>query len=79
MDEKFSALLSVVLVPQIMELIINKEQINEDQALEAFYQSKTYDLLSKEESKLWHLSPLAIYFIWKEEQKTGELVIPEGQ
>lgn len=79
MDEKFSAMLSIILVPQIMELIITKEKMDEDEALEAFYQSKTYELLSKEDSKLWHLSPLAIYTIWKEEQETGELVLPEGQ
>ena len=79
MDDKFSTMLSIILVPQILDLIIKKEKIGEDDALEAFYQSKTYSLLEKEESKLWHLSPLAIYTIWKEEKETGELVLPEGQ
>lgn len=79
MDGKFSSMLSIILVPQIMELIITKEGINEDEALETFYRSMTYDLLAKEDSKLWHLSPLAIYTIWKEEQETGELILPEGQ
>lgn len=72
-------MLNDILIPQIIDLIIQKEKMNEDEALEAFYQSKTYELLSIEESKLWHLSPLAIYTIWKEEQETGELVLPEGQ
>lgn len=79
MDERFNTLLSIILVPQIIDLIIQKEKMTEDGALEAFYQSKTYELLSNEESKLWHLSPLAVYFVWKNEKETGELVIPEGQ
>ncbi len=79
MDEKFSAMLSVILVPQIIDIIIKKEKMIEDEALVRFYLSKTYKLLSDEESKLWHYSPLTLYEIWKNEYKTGELVLPEGQ
>ena len=79
MDEKFSAMLSVILVPQIIDIIIKKEKMIEDEALMRFYLSKTYKLLSDEESKLWHYSPLTLYEIWKNEYKTGELVLPEGQ
>ena len=79
MDEKFSAMLSVILVPQIIDIIIKKEKMIEDEALVRFYLSKTYKLLSDEESKLWHYSPLTLYEIWKNEYETGELVLPEGQ
>ncbi len=79
MDEKFSAMLSVILVPQIIDIIVQKEKMVEDEALVRFYLSKTYKLLSNEESKLWHYSPLTLYEIWKNEYKTGELVLPEGQ
>ena len=75
----FDVLLHLVIIPQVILLICEKENMLHNNALLAFYQSKTYDLLSKEDSKLWHLSPLAIYAIWKEEQETGELVLPEGQ
>ncbi len=79
MDEKFSAMLSIILVPQIIDIIVQKEKMVEDEALVRFYLSKTYKLLSNEESKLWHYSPLTLYEIWKNEYKTGELVLPEGQ
>ena len=79
MDEKFSAIIIVILVPQIIYIIIKKEKMIEDEALVRFYLSKTYKLLSDEESKLWHYSPLTLYEIWKNEYKTGELVLPEGQ
>lgn len=75
----FDVLLHLIIIPQVILLICEKEKALHNNALLAFYQSQTYDLLSKEDSKLWHLSPLAIYTIWKEEQETGELVLPKGQ
>lgn len=78
MDEKFSSMLSIVLIPQIVEIIIQKEKMVEDEALLRFYLSKTYKMLSNEESKLWHYSPLTIYEIWKNEFETGELILPEA-
>ena len=77
MDVKFNAILSVTLIPQIIELIANKESLDDNAALNAFYQSKTYELLSDENTKLWHYSPLTLYSIWESEHKTGNLVLPE--
>lgn len=78
MDEKFSSMLSIILIPQIVEIIIQREKIVEDEALLRFYLSKTYKMLSNEESKLWYYSPLTIYEIWKNELETGELILPEA-
>ena len=78
MDEKFNALLSVVIIPEVIKIIINKETMDELKAISEFYNSKTYDLLSKEESKIWHYSPLTIYVMWKGEKETGEILFPEG-
>ena len=78
MDAKFNAILSVYLVPQIVWLIISKEGADENTALNWFYESKTYELLSNEETKMWQYSPLTLYHIWKSERETGELVFPEG-
>ena len=78
MDEKFSSMLSIILIPQIVEHIIQKEKMVEEEALLRFYLSKTYKMLSNEESKLWHYSPLTIYEIWKNEFETGELILPEA-
>ena len=77
MDTKFNAILSVTLVPQIIDLIIQKELLDETAALNAFYRSKTYDVLSDENTKLWHYSPLTLYSIWKTERETGNIVFPE--
>ena len=77
MDEKFKAILSVALIPQVVDLIVKNDSLNDADALNAFYKSKTYELLSKENTKIWHFSPLTIYSIWEEERKTGKLILPE--
>lgn len=77
MDEKFNAILSVALIPKIIDLIVNEKSLNENSALNTFYHSKTYELLSDENTKLWHYSPLMLYTIWKSEQETGSIIFPE--
>ncbi len=79
MDMKFASILSVALLPQIIDLIAKKEGIDEVSAINEFYRSKTYKYLAEEETKMWHYSPLCIYSIWKEEKETGEVIFPEGQ
>lgn len=76
---QFNSLLSVILIPQVINIIKEKEEIDEMVALNEFYNSKTYEVLSNEETKVWHYSALTIYMMWKEEKETGELVFPEEQ
>lgn len=77
MDQKFTTLLSVVIVPKIIELIIQKENLDDISAITNFYESKTYEALVKEETKVWHFSPLTIFSMWKHEKETGMLLFPE--
>ena len=77
MDEKFNSILSIVLIPQIVDLIVKNEGIDDISAMNEFYYSKTYEMLSKEESKMWHFSSMTVYSMWKHEKKTGEIIFPE--
>lgn len=77
MDKTFNSILSITIVPQAVALISEKEGINEIDAMETFYQSKVYALLSDEETKVWHYSPLTIYGMWKTENATGKVIFPE--
>lgn len=77
MDQKFNSILSISLVPQIINLIIEKECLDDLTALSLFYQSKVYSLLSNEETKMWHYSPMTVYMMWKHEKETGMIVFPE--
>ena len=78
MDECFNTILSIAIIPQTIALIAEKEGMDEAAALNEFYHSKVYDLLSIEETKLWHYSPLTIYGMWKDEKETNEIIFPEG-
>ena len=78
MDERFNTILSIAIIPQAIALIAEKEGWSEATALNAFYQSKVYELLSCEETKLWHYSPLMLYTLWKDEIETGKIIFPEG-
>ena len=75
-QRKFLTIL-VLLVPQIIELIVKKNNVDEISANKIFYNSNTYNILQDEESKLWHLSPLTIYGLFNQEETIGKINFPE--
>ena len=77
MDEKFNSILSIALIPQTVDLIVKNEWLDDISAMNEFYYSKTYEMLAKEETKMWHFSPMTVYSMWKHERETGEVVFPE--
>ncbi|MDR0442581.1 MAG: hypothetical protein LBH44_04145 [Treponema sp.] len=74
--EKLSALLSI-LNPPVIQMIIDNRRVNSIEAARLFYNSDLYAMLEKEESKLWHLSPLTLYELFEEELATGSINYPE--
>ena len=77
MDERrFSSQLFLI-APQIIELIITKCQIDEEKATELLYKSELYAQLEDEKTKLWHLSPLALFEMFCEEREAGRITYPE--
>jgi hypothetical protein len=77
MDEKrFSSQLFLI-SPQVIGMIADKNQIDEEKATDMFYTSELYAQLEDEQTKLWHLSPLALFDLFVEEQETGKITYPE--
>jgi hypothetical protein len=76
MEKKIGAIIMMI-APQVISLIAEKQNIGEPEAAEKFYWSKVYTFLEKEETKLWHYSPLTLYDMYTEENKTGNIVFPE--
>ena len=76
-QKKFEALL-VLLVPKIVGLISENHSLDEITASKKFYESKVYSLLEEENTKLWHFSPLTLFYMYDEEVKTGNITFPEG-
>ena len=74
---KFQAMLMLI-VPQVVALLVQKYGYGEVTASRQFYVSQVYALLEQEETKLWQLSPLTLFHMYDEEQKTGTITFPEG-
>ena len=74
--QRFSSML-FLLVPQIIQLMIEDSNIDEEKATELLYTSELYAKLENEETKLWHLSANALYEMFKEEQETGAITYAE--
>jgi len=75
-NEQLAVLLGTCIIPSIVKelKISNSEQVA---FLNKFYQSSLYDILIREETALWHLSPTTLAEIYEYEQKTGILELPE--
>jgi len=75
------ARLSTILIfhiPQILALIMAEYNVDEIKAAEMFYPSMLYEGLEDEETKLWHLSPHALFEMFQEELETGKITYPEA-
>lgn len=65
-----------MLVPMIIQVIIEKKTVSAIVAIKLLYLSRLYAKLENENTKLWHLSPLALYELLEIELQTGVLVFP---
>ena len=77
MDKKQFESMLILIVPAVVNLIKDNNNFGEIEAIETFYQSKVYEKLEQEATKLWHFSPLTLYNMYEEEQRTGKLIFPE--
>ena len=77
MDKKKFESMLILIVPAVVKLIVENSSFDEIEASDRFYNSKVYEKLEQEDTKLWHLSPLTLYNMFEEEQKTGDFVFPE--
>lgn len=74
--QKFRAIL-VLLVPQVIELIAECYEFDEITATKEFYASKVYSVLKREDTKVWHFSPLTLFNMFDEGKRTDIFVFPE--
>ena len=75
-EDQFSAMLAVI-VPPIIEMIVRNSNQEDSTAVSLFYQSRLYEELADESSKLWHYSPLTLYTMYQDEIMTGTYDYPE--
>lgn len=75
-ENQFSAMLAII-VPPLINKILENSNISNSSAISCFYKSKLYEELSDESSKLWHYSPLTLYTMYQDELLTGSYDYPE--
>ena len=72
---EFKATLQM-LIPMVIQTIMEKRNIPVIEAVKLLYISRLYKKLEIEKTKLWHLSPLALYELLDIEITTGKLIFP---
>jgi hypothetical protein len=72
---EFKATLQM-LCPMLIQTIIEKKGIAVLDSVKLLYLSKLYEKLEIESTKLWHLSPLALYELLEIELQTGKIIFP---
>ena len=74
--KEFTALLPIK-IQDLISLISEKERLSFIDSLHYLYESRLYRHLSKEESKIWHLSTLKLYLMLRKEKITEVLEFPD--
>ena len=64
--------INISLISMIVRLIVEKNNIEEQEAIFAFYNSKIAEKVADKNIGLYLLSPYLIYELWNAEYQTGE-------
>ena len=74
--DKLAALMALI-VPDVVQLICERQGLDETSAVRLFVESRTYAALEDERTKVWHFSPETLYLMFVGEQETGYVSFPE--
>ena len=63
--------IKISLISMIVRLIVERNHLDEQEAIFAFYNSRISDKLANRDVGLYRLSPYLIYELWNAEYQTG--------
>lgn len=64
-------------IQSLLEELRKQRTLSLEEALHLLYTSRTYALLEKEDTKLWHYSPRMLIEMLTNEKETGEIYFPD--
>ena len=64
-------------IQDLISIIKDRKNLNFTDALHYLYESKLYDVLSIEDTKLWHLSSEKLFDMLENEKLTKEIIFPD--
>lgn len=74
-DLEFKVFLTVI-TADLIKFIMQKDGIEIAEVGQMLYTSHLYELLEREETKVWHYSTPVLYRLLKEELETGSIMFP---
>ncbi len=75
-QEQFTAMMPYI-IADLVALIVEKQNISEEAAIEKLYSSKLYATLEDEETKVWQYSTHMLYSLFEQEEKNGDIQFPD--
>lgn len=61
----------------VVKMIVQKKNISEKEAIMLLYSSKLYEVLEKEDTKLWQYSTSMLYSLLEQEWDSGTIHYPD--
>ena len=77
MDREKFAIIMPVLINGLIDMIINETEIKENEVFEKLYNSKLYEFIEREETKVWTYSVPMLFDLFVEEITFGNFKLPE--
>ena len=77
-NKEFSILMATYIVPETLQIYIKNNNCDYMTAVHNLYQSDLFKRLENKKTRLWHLSPMQLAEILKDEIDQGYLEIPYG-
>jgi hypothetical protein len=78
MNKSISPVIAMI-TPGIIKLLMENKDMSLEEASGTLYNSKLYEALEDEETKVWRLSYPLLYDLLMEELDTGKITFPEEQ
>jgi len=64
--------INISLISMVVRLIVEKDNLEEQEAITAFYSSEIAEKIADKDLGLYRLSPYLIYELWNAESQTGD-------
>jgi hypothetical protein len=78
MDKSISPVIAMI-TPGILNLLMENRRLNVEEASNLLYNSRLYEALEDEKTKVWRLGYPLLYDMLEEELTTGQITFPEEQ
>ena len=75
-EKQFLAMMPII-SSNLCAMIAKEQNITEDEATKKLYNSKLYEYLEKEETKVWQYSTPMLYSLFIQGETTGKIEFPD--